>query len=384
MSNPRTLLVVSHPNAVTHNQLVYVRLAELGWDLKLIVPHRWKDDYSPEGFTPVPVEGLRGTFTRARVVRPGAIQRHVYLTRPTRWLERWRPDAVFLEQEPYSVPALQWGVAAERKGIPWGVQGDDNIDRPLPWPAQVIRRWVMRHARCFAARSPEAIGVLGVWGARAPVAIVPHTIPEWPRGERGTTSTFTVGYVGRLVPAKGIDDLVAAACLLEFDFRLLIVGDGPLREGLRRANVGRGKLDLRTGIRSDSLPELYRAMDVLVLPSRTTTTWAEQFGKVLCEALLCQTPVIGSSSGAIPWVVETTKGGVVFPEGDRCALAGAITSLRDDESTRRELGERGCAAVWREFSPRAAAARLDALLRLALANQRRYPDRPSEMTSSCG
>jgi hypothetical protein len=41
------------------------RLAELGWDLKLIVPHRWKDDYSPEGFTPVPLENLCGTFARA-------------------------------------------------------------------------------------------------------------------------------------------------------------------------------------------------------------------------------------------------------------------------------------------------------------------------------
>ena len=198
------------------------------------------------------------------------------------------------------------------------------------------------------------------------------------------TGPFTVGYVGRLVPAKGIDDLVAAARSLEFDFRLLVVGDGPLRERLRHADLGRGTFDLRTGIRSDSLPELYRAMDVLVLPSRTTATWAEQFGKVLCEALLCQTPVIGSSSGAIPWVVETTAGGVLFQEGDPRALAAAITSLRHDESLRRELGERGCAAVWREFSPRASASRLDELLRLALTDQWRAPDQPSTMTSSRG
>ena len=64
------------------------------------------------------------------------------------------------------------------------------------------------------------------------------------------------------------------------------------------------------------MPALYREMDVLVLPSRTTPTWAEQFGKVLCEALLCGTPVIGSSSGEIPWVVTTTGGGLVYPEGD--------------------------------------------------------------------
>ena len=48
------------------------------------------------------------------------------------------------------------------------------------------------------------------------------------------------------------------------------------------------------------MPELYREMDVLVLPSRTTATWAEQFGKVLCEALLCGVPVVGSVVGRDP------------------------------------------------------------------------------------
>jgi glycosyltransferase involved in cell wall biosynthesis len=379
-----TLLVISHPNVVTHNQLVYVRLAELGWNLHLIVPHRWRDEYSPAGFVPVAAPGLSGTFTRVRIARPGRHQRHVYLTRPSRWLRRMQPDALFLEQEPFSVPTLQWGLAAERLGIPWGVQGDDNVDRPLPWPARAIRRWAMPRAHYFAARSPEATEILGLWGARAPIAVVPHTIPEWPRGERAAGGTFTVGYVGRLVPEKGIDDLVAAARRLEFDFRLLVVGDGPLRERVQRTDLGRGTLDLRTGIRSDGLPELYRSMDVLVLPSRTTATWAEQFGKVLCEALLCGTPVIGSSSGAIPWVIETTGGGVVFPEGDPGSLAAAIASLREAEAPRRELAERGCAAVWREFSPQAAAAALDALLRHAIGGRPPDADQGSESTSSRG
>jgi glycosyltransferase involved in cell wall biosynthesis len=380
----RTLLVVSHPNIVPHNQLVYVRLAELGWTLNLIVPHRWRDAYSPAGFVPVAVEGLPGTFTRVRIAQPGRPQRHFYLTQPSRWLERSRPDALFLEQEPFSVPALQWGFAAERLGIPWGLQGDENLDRPFPWPARAIRRWTIGRAHFFAARSPAATQILRHWGARAPITVVPHTIPEWTGVERPVTDRFTIGYVGRLVPQKGIDDLIAAVRTLEFEFRLLVVGDGRLREHLRRADVGRGVLELRTGVRSDALPELYGAMDVLVLPSRTTTTWAEQFGKVLCEALLCRTPVIGSSSGAIPWVIETTGGGVVFPEGDATELAAAITSLRADEPGRRQLAERGCQDVWREFSPAAAAQKLDELLRQAVGDRRFDRDQPSEITSSRG
>jgi len=360
------ILVVSHPNVVTHNQLIYLRLTELGWEPKLIVPDRWKDLYSPQGFTPVPVAGLEQQFVRVRVVNAGREQRHVYLTRPSSWLRRWRPDVVFLEQEPFSMPALQWGWAAERLDIPWGVQGDENLDRPFPWPARAIRRWATPRAHFFAARSPTAADMLTRWGARAPIGVVPHTIPEWPRGDRVATDPFTIGYVGRLVPAKGIDDLLAAAQRLEFPFVLLVAGDGPLRERVQGADLGRGRLDLRTGIRSDELPGVYRSMDVLVLPSRTTATWAEQFGKVLCEALLCGTPVIGSSSGEIPWVIETTAGGLVYPEGDVGALAAVLADVHRDDRARAELAAHGCEGVWAHFAPRVAARELDRLLRGAL------------------
>ena len=60
----------------------------------------------------------------------------------------------------------------------------------------------------------------------------------------------------------------------------------------------------------------YAQLDVLVLPSHTTPTWKEQFGRVIVEALWCGVPVVGSDSGEIPWLIELTGGGLVFPEGD--------------------------------------------------------------------
>ena len=93
------------------------------WDggLKLIVPNRWVDEYSPQGFIPQPLPGLVGTFARVRVARPGVIQRHFYVTRPAQLAEAlaaglWRSSS----RRPFSVPALQWGIACERLGIPWG------------------------------------------------------------------------------------------------------------------------------------------------------------------------------------------------------------------------------------------------------------------------
>lgn len=364
---PRRIVVVSSPNVVPHNQRVYVRLAERGWDLKLIVPNRWADDYTPEGFTPQPDDCFTGTFARVRVARPGVIQRHFYITRPARWLERWRPDTVFIEQEPFSIPALQWGVVCQRLGIPWGLQGDENLDRPFPWPARAIRRWVTPRVDYFAARSPTAGDMLRRWGARGRIEVVPHTIPEWPLPPRNDGGgPFTIGFAGRLVPAKGIDDLISAVARLDFPFRLLVAGDGLLRERVESADIGRGRLDLRLGLRSAQMPDVYAEMDLLVLPSRTTPTWAEQFGKVLCEALLCGVPVLGSSSGEIPWVINTSGGGRVFPEGDVGALARMITELRGDDAARTELARRGRAGVERHFVPAVAARVLDDLIRSAL------------------
>lgn len=360
----RRVVVVSHPNVVPHNQLIYLRLAELGWHVIFVVPNRWRDEYTPRGFTPEALPGIRGTFCRLRTARPGVIQRHFYVARVARRLRDWDPDVVFLEQEPFSLPALQWGLACERLGIPWGVQGDENLDRPFPWPAKVIRAWAMPRIDYFAARSPAAADMLRRWGARAPIDVVAHTIPEWDVPPRPAAhGPFTIGFAGRLVEAKGIRDLVAAVAALDFPSRLLVVGDGPLRAELERADLGRATIDLRTGVRSAEMPPLYAEMDVLVLPSRTQPTWAEQFGKVLSEALLCGTPVLGSSSGEIPWVIEITGGGRVFPEGDAPALAVELTRLRNDPDERQRLARVGRQGVLEHFAPRVAARGLDALLR---------------------
>jgi glycosyltransferase involved in cell wall biosynthesis len=371
----RRALVVSHPNVVTHNQLVYVRLAQRGWDVTQIVPNRWVDDYSPGGFIPQPVPGFQGTFNLVRVVRPGNIQRHFYAARPTRWLRgARRPDVLFLEHEPFSVPALQWGAACVRHGIPWGVQGDENLDRPLPLPARLIRAATIPRIDYFAARSPGGAAMLRQWGARAPIGIVPHTLPEWdlpPRAPAAAGGVFTIGFAGRLVEAKGIADLLSAVARLPFPFRLLVVGDGPLRGEVQRASLGAGRLELRTGIRSDDMPALYAEMDVLVLPSRTTETWAEQFGKVLGEALLSGTPVVGSSSGEIPWVIEITGGGRTFPEGDAAQLAEVLTELHGDPDLRARLAATGRAGVLEHLAPSVAAAELDRLMRGALAARER-------------
>ena len=122
------------------------------------------------------------------------------------------------------------------------------------------------------------------------------------------------------------------------------------------------------GLSHDQMARGYAQLDVLVLPSHTTPTWKEQFGRVIIEALWCGVPVVGSDSGEIPWLIELTGGGLVFAEGDADALAARLRELRAAPELREQLAQTGRAAVERLFSVPAAT---DALERLLVGAQSR-------------
>jgi glycosyltransferase involved in cell wall biosynthesis len=156
---------------------------------------------------------------------------------------------------------------------------------------------------------------------------------------------------------KGLFDLVAAVRNLEPPVELLLVGDGPLRKTLQSVDAGSARVHIITDLPHERMAEAYGRMDVLALPSRTTPRWAEQFGRVLVEALWCGVPVIGSQSGEIPWVIESTGGGLTFPEGDVDALRGCLEAMRADPALRARLATLGREQVERMFSVEAVARR---------------------------
>ncbi|MGH7334338.1 MAG: glycosyltransferase [Candidatus Rokuibacteriota bacterium] len=159
---------------------------------------------------------------------------------------------------------------------------------------------------------------------------------------------MTIGYVGRLVPEKGVDLLIDAAEPL--DVQLLIVGDGPERSSLERCVAAwpPGKAVFTGAIAHHAVPDYLAALDALVLPSRSTIAWAEQFGHVLIEAMAAGVPVVGSASAAIPEVVADA--GLLFPEGDVEALRARLRMVLTDDGLRGSLIERGRARVARRYT----------------------------------
>ena len=110
-----------------------------------------------------------------------------------------------------------------------------------------------------------------------------------------------------------------------------------------------------------AVPAELRRLDALALPSRTTASWKEQFGRVLIEAMSCGLPVVGSSSGEIPRVIG--DGGLIYPEGDSAALAGALRRLADEPGLRAELGRRGRQRVLDCYTQAALARQYYAIYR---------------------
>jgi glycosyltransferase involved in cell wall biosynthesis len=121
-------------------------------------------------------------------------------------------------------------------------------------------------------------------------------------------------------------------------------------------------------------------MDLLVLPSRAILNHcfgvfrianAEQFGRVLVEAMACGKPVVGSSCGEIPAVIG--KAGRVYPEGDDRALAAVLEELCCDEGLRQRLGRTAAARARLRYDWRVIARQFLEVLEGMLAPAR--PDR---------
>jgi glycosyltransferase involved in cell wall biosynthesis len=374
--------VVSHPAVVSVNQEVYRELVARGWELTLVLPRRWRNDYSHADFAPQVLAGLESALHPVPVALRGRPQRHFYLTSARAVCARARPDVAFVEAEPFAIAAAQWGFALRELGIPFGVQCYENIDRALPAPVRWLRARVLRDAAFVAARSDSAAALARGWGARGEVGFAPPAVPGWEDAERapsgareGPPRPFTVGYAGRLTHSKGLMDLLAAVRLLAAPVELILVGDGALREQLEGQPVPGSAVKVRSGLRHAQMASAYTQLDVLVLPSRTTPTWKEQFGRVLIEALACGVPVVGSDSGEIPWLIGLTGGGLVFAEGQVAELAERLRALREDPELRAKLAGAGQDAVARLFTVPAATDPLERMLLGALGRPPAEPAR---------
>ncbi len=141
----------------------------------------------------------------------------------------------------------------------------------------------------------------------------------------GLGDTFLVLYVGRFIPAKGVDLLLQIARQVLEQIRFCFIGDhGPLYDAVAAAEASGANVTLIKDKRGRELIPYYQAADVVAVPS----LYSEAFGKVIIEAFACGTPVIGADRGFIPSVIDSRVGRVVEPAVD--TFKNEILSLFTD------------------------------------------------------
>jgi glycosyltransferase involved in cell wall biosynthesis len=305
-------------------------------------------------------------------------ERTVVLSKRSRWdasvlpravaaLRRIDPDVVHT----HLFTALSWGtVAARAAGVPVVVhtQHACHDDEYAYLPA--VRRQLSRAVDEVVGCSPAVVRDVHRRGYSpyAPVRCIENGIPLAGRPQASLDGApLRVGTVGRMVPIKGQTHLVTAVGLLRdqgVHVHLTLVGDGEVRDALE-AQVDR--LDLRDRVtftgRVADVPDRLAAMDLFVLPSLS-----EALPIAALEAAAAGLPMLVTTGGGGPTLLEAGASGWAVPPGDAAALAERIAhyaALPVDE--RQRLGAASKALVLAEYDIASTASAYVDLYRSLLA-----------------
>ena len=219
------------------------------------------------------------------------------------------------------------------------------------WKRAAVKEWAVRfadaavtmsHANArlmvqnqgYAAGRVQVVenGVPSGYGMGGAVAGAPHdTAPE--------TGIFTFGFVGNLIPHKGLRLLIEAVSTLVESWRLVVVGEGPDEADARHIAMRRGVADrvVFLGRRSpEDVERLIGACDAIVLPSSV-----EGLPYVILEAMACAKPVVSTKAFGIPEAVIDGVTGILVEPGDVAALSHALHTLMTDARLCARLGRAG-------------------------------------------
>jgi glycosyltransferase involved in cell wall biosynthesis len=386
----KKILVLSHAGVLEVNRAVFQELARFfEVDVTLIVPREWKGDLiSDLHFEPREGDRSLRVFPLP-VAFSGNGSLFFYRSSLRRVLAGWKPDLVFLDEEPWSLAALQ--TFLEFPGARIWFFTKENLDKTIPWPFSSLRQWVYRRAAGAFAVSEEVEQVLRFKGFRAGIQRLHHSYDpalfnarseeekQRIRDQFGIPrNAVVIGYFGRLTVEKGLIDLTSALQLMAREAELppwffCCVGAGRAEQATKRAlaSLPASQYLMIGAISHDRVGSLLSAIDVLVLPSRTTSRWKEQFGRILVEAMACGAAVVGSDSGEIPHLIRRSGGGLVFREGQVSELAACLVHLLKDPVLLEQYRAEGRRHVEETLTHATVARELGAKLQASISSNSR-------------
>lgn len=331
-------------------------------------------------------DGASGPRARARASElHGVLVNQVLARELERLHRRWRIDAVY---ERYSLWSFAAAGFAHEAGVPFLLE----VNAPLRDEQRRYRRlensvlaatlesYLFRFASDVIVPSEELRPYVldrGVQSRR--VHVIPNAAdPERfapNRAARGRDE-FVIGFLGSLKPWHGLEFLVRAFRRLHarFDgYRLLIAGDGPLREPLRRSLRLHDLLDATTfcgELAREQVPEVLSRMDAGVAPYPRLQRFYFSPLKVF-EYMAAGVPVVASDIGQIGAVLSHGLTGLLHPPGRVGEMVACIEELRGSPELAVRLARNARSLVRRRFTWRRNAERV-----LALIDRRRGASGP--------
>jgi glycosyltransferase involved in cell wall biosynthesis len=340
-----------------------------GYDVHLVSPARWPEggsmvEAADDLDVPLHIVGTRGRRHPILFWYAHAALRRV--------LREVRPHIVDIHEEPYSLAAAA-ALSAVATEVPTAricIYTAQNILKRYPAPFRALESRALRLAAAAYPCSTEAGYVLRSKGFAGSVHVLPLGVSlrsTFPRAQN--TGRLRVGFVGRLEAYKGGELAIRAfaEAAIGVDAVLEIVGAGPQRSELEewaaRLEVT-SRVMFAGAVSQEEALRRIASYDVLLVPSVTTPSWKEQFGRVPAQALEAGTPVIASDSGSLRQVLGGC--GVLVREGDIADLTEKLGALLRDPVRRQELSDRGRQHAVEAFSWEAVVDGCDSMYREAL------------------
>ncbi len=173
------------------------------------------------------------------------------------------------------------------------------------WRRKTIKNFVKKHTDLFHTltnKAKEALIIEGVSPDK--ITVIPYGVdqslfkPQFPI--KSLKNKIRLLFVGRLVPEKGIHDLIKIYHALKkskINFSFTIIGQGPLSKLLQQNHLSFDSAPYH------QMPSIYQQTDILISLSKTTSYWEELYGMNLVEAQSCAVVPLAYNSGAIPEVI---------------------------------------------------------------------------------
>jgi glycosyltransferase involved in cell wall biosynthesis len=313
------------------------------------------------------VAPLRARGIPTRVLRAGPDLNPVLIAALVREIRSFRPDLLHTHLIHADLHG-QLAAGLARVARVSSVHGTPAFYRREPYRA--MARAAGRFSSATIAISEHVRRFVESLRLARRVEVVPYGIDasEWPlaRSERDraraalglAAGDVAVGIAARMIPGKGHAFLLEAhraAAARDPRLRLVIAGDGPLRQRLERDAARSANGSVRfLGYISD-VRAFMNACDVLAFP--TEPALGEGFGLAALEAMATGRPVVATAVGSLPEVVKARETGILVTPGAVEELSAALIELAGDARLRAEMGDHGHVRARSVFSVEAMVER---------------------------